>query len=102
MIRRPPRSTLFPYTTLFRSQVQKVCVRVDRLECIAHLQIEVAGGKGRARSEEQTSELHPPCNAEGRLLLQKKTHLTDQPGTPVPPHGTEAADQGRTHTQHSS
>src|SRR2546426_6206274 len=71
MIRRPPRSTLFPYTTLFRS----------------HAVTDVAQPKGRTgteirpfsfkasdadRSEEHTSELQSPCNLVCRLLLEKK------------------------------
>src|SRR5256885_12148283 len=65
MIRRPPRSTLFPYTTLFRS------VRLDHRHgrCSRCL----AGGVARqARSEEHTSELQSPCNLVCRLLLEKK------------------------------
>src|SRR5256885_7928747 len=65
MIRRPPRSTLFPYTTLFRSprhpRLRSGGVR-DRL---SHLL--------GTRSEEHTSELQSPCNLVCRLLLEKKT-----------------------------
>src|SRR5256885_9859330 len=70
MIRRPPRSTLFPYTTLFRSRAR------------FHLQFRPAehplrsrrkGERARARSEEHTSELQSPCNLVCRLLLEKKT-----------------------------
>src|SRR2546427_5368975 len=79
MIRRPPRSTLFPYTTLFRS---------------------VGGGRGRyrllppttapkfrspgsseSRSEEHTSELQSQSNLVCRLLLEKKKKTNDSPGT---------------------
>src|SRR5256885_11876249 len=81
MIRRPPRSTLFPYTTLFRSLdpgYVQVCVDLGRLHeekedwsasrarsyaCWAALQ---------SRSEEHTSELQSPCNLVCRLLLEKK------------------------------
>src|SRR2546426_9069567 len=65
MIRRPPRSTLFPYTTLFRSQIGRTRSparsrrRTRRLTC-------------RGRSEEHTSELQSPCNLVCRLLLEKK------------------------------
>src|SRR2546426_3893894 len=70
MIRRPPRSTLFPYTTLFRSLDLK-CER--RLLHPARRQ----GRSGLAeqperRSEEHTSELQSPCNLVCRLLLEKK------------------------------
>src|SRR5256885_2497438 len=73
MIRRPPRSTLFPYTTLFRSgqrrerlaalhaQVAQVMRLADR-----HDEVELV------RSEEHTSELQSPCNLVCRLLLEKK------------------------------
>src|SRR5256885_8872654 len=62
MIRRPPRSTLFPYTTLFRSW--------DWWSCPSWS----AGWAVRctARSEEHTSELQSPCNLVCRLLLEKK------------------------------
>src|SRR5256885_11071438 len=70
MIRRPPRSTLFPYTTLFRSRVRYRTAAAD------------SGGdrgEGRSarsgpgtRSEEHTSELQSPCNLVCRLLLEKK------------------------------
>src|SRR5256885_3858467 len=65
MIRRPPRSTLFPYTTLFRSRRAAVWRRRDPTArknppgCAA-------------RSEEHTSELQSPCNLVCRLLLEKK------------------------------
>src|SRR5256885_11658793 len=95
MIRRPPRSTLFPYTTLFRSQsvlrhddwlvvpdeqvdqqgvllegaplrlVHELCFRIDDRQPL------------QTRSEEHTSELQSPCNLVCRLLLEKKkiTHV---------------------------
>src|SRR3712207_7798076 len=75
MIRRPPRSTLFPYTTLFRSLVE-VYPHVARELPQALLRGEVAGaGRGR-RSEEHTSELQSRQYLVCRLLLAKKnTHL---------------------------
>src|SRR5256885_10748516 len=78
MIRRPPRSTLFPYTTLFRSLA-------ERSAELRQLGIEVEASAGDytrppvaqaavavARSEEHTSELQSPCNLVCRLLLEKK------------------------------
>src|SRR5207342_3972961 len=69
MIRRPPRSTLFPYTTLFRSDP-------GRPMCPS---IQMAGHRLRVRSEEHTSELQSRENLVCRLLLEKKkkqqTHL---------------------------
>src|SRR5256885_10579095 len=94
MIRRPPRSTLFPYTTLFRSGVLgKIAERL--LSCLSsakrlarHVQTRLcqrAHGPSRRclpkirrgrprllRSEEHTSELQSPCNLVCRLLLEKK------------------------------
>src|SRR5256885_3356710 len=80
MIRRPPRSTLFPYTTLFRS-----CGRKAKTECDAAQSLRfVRNGMGlllglylqtmlnAPRSEEHTSELQSPCNLVCRLLLEKK------------------------------
>src|SRR5260370_7080350 len=71
MIRRPPRSTLFPYTTLFRSQ------RLDARQIPVQLRMQgVAAGRvqGHAeRSEEHTSELQSHLNLVCRLLLEKKT-----------------------------
>src|SRR5256885_11919899 len=65
MIRRPPRSTLFPYTTLFRSVFPP-----------RDPSIKIVGSRGAAnadgRSEEHTSELQSPCNLVCRLLLEKK------------------------------
>src|SRR5256885_6938515 len=76
MIRRPPRSTLFPYTTLFRSPGQdartcrqdlghparRAAAGLQPVVCARHLH----------RSEEHTSELQSPCNLVCRLLLEKK------------------------------
>src|SRR2546426_2839811 len=67
MIRRPPRSTLFPYTTLFRSRV--VAFPAARA-LLPGLLVEEPGED--ARSEEHTSELQSPCNLVCRLLLEKK------------------------------
>src|SRR5450432_139927 len=66
MIRRPPRSTLFPYTTLFRSRHA-----IDSTP-IAALQCSPAQPRGRTRSEEHTSELQSRSDLVCRLLLEKK------------------------------
>src|SRR5256885_8253980 len=90
MIRRPPRSTLFPYTTLFRSS--KPC---SHPSCTCSAPNTKRGGphsnrfrRSRLgispRSEEHTSELQSPCNLVCRLLLEKKkknTHSTDSNST---------------------
>src|ERR1039457_7615062 len=67
IIRRPPRSTLFPYTTLFRS-LAPVPVGRDKAKRQAASQAERI-----PRSEEHTSELQSPCNLVCRLLLEKKS-----------------------------
>src|SRR5256885_3302658 len=72
MIRRPPRSTLFPYTTLFRSaarpSLEELAV-VERQDALAVLADQLSI---MCRSEEHTSELQSPCNLVCRLLLEKK------------------------------
>src|SRR2546426_1199941 len=86
MIRRPPRSTLFPYTTLFRSR--RDLDREVRDELGALVRAPEAerrcrsGRRGppRCRSEEHTSELQSPCNLVCRLLLEKKKKKTDHLG----------------------
>src|SRR5256885_7512424 len=77
MIRRPPRSTLFPYTTLFRS-VRTITSSVCAIAIVAVVGA-VLGQSGApvewktyGRSEEHTSELQSPCNLVCRLLLEKK------------------------------
>src|SRR5256885_10654683 len=94
MIRRPPRSTLFPYTTLFRSPA--VIVRAPD----QHVRVAGIHGDGRlvlaspadgafredgvARSEEHTSELQSPCNLVCRLLLEKKKRISSRRSSQVP------------------
>src|SRR5256885_10025898 len=73
MIRRPPRSTLFPYTTLFRSAVQ--LQEFVEQAVLQRRGIELDHGGAVGRSEEHTSELQSPCNLVCRLLLEKKKHL---------------------------
>src|SRR5256885_11163229 len=89
MIRRPPRSTLFPYTTLFRSWAARrhagfefrnhgVCgERTDEIaarfdDAVEGASLLVVQGGINDRSEEHTSELQSPCNLVCRLLLEKK------------------------------
>src|SRR5258708_17609726 len=85
MIRRPPRSTLFPYTTLFRSNLRKAhikkfddCFRTlfvktcDRKTCKPGKFLNFRQGAGLFRSEEHTSELQSPDHLVCRLLLEKK------------------------------
>src|SRR5256885_4923130 len=98
MIRRPPRSTLFPYTTLFRSgqvdllpqavlhfgdgaaQVAVACAELDGDVALVAFAVDVggAGVQGDGRSEEHTSELQSPCNLVCRLLLEKKNKYSVQ------------------------
>src|SRR5256885_7656985 len=100
MIRRPPRSTLFPYTTLFRSTSARgartstcsgrtpsvaapFCSRTCRsgptstFSSSAAVAQSVSGPSPSRRSEEHTSELQSPCNLVCRLLLEKKKTLSD-------------------------
>src|SRR5260370_27230543 len=82
MIRRPPRSTLFPYTTLFRSAARLAQqlreLRVDLhlgIQCLGHLRFqlcELCLEISLGRSEEHTSELQSHLNLVCRLLLEKK------------------------------
>src|SRR2546426_7555481 len=80
MIRRPPRSTLFPYTTLFRSPFRTSAKSATK-GWISPPPTTAPSGPTRsgARSEEHTSELQSPCNLVCRLLLEKKKdkHTTD-------------------------
>src|SRR5260370_31440602 len=76
MIRRPPRSTLFPYTTLFRSDdVLTSGATVDA--CARALLRAKAASVDNGRSEEHTSELQSHLNLVCRLLLEKKKKLVD-------------------------
>src|SRR5258708_15438133 len=81
MIRRPPRSTLFPYTTLFRSRVV-LAVRWEGLEALNGYRIpheaERRDADGLQRSEEHTSELQSPDHLVCRLLLEKKKNQLEQ------------------------
>src|SRR2546426_7269798 len=72
MIRRPPRSTLFPYTTLFRSMGGKLGTILARAGHEVVFSYARSEQKLKKRSEEHTSELQSPCNLVCRLLLEKK------------------------------
>src|SRR5256885_3363021 len=98
MIRRPPRSTLFPYTTLFRSGTSSgdddwtQWPYSGRTSAVFFAELRTVHGGGlpsrrsssffqhfstRDRSEEHTSELQSPCNLVCRLLLEKKNKISD-------------------------
>src|SRR5258708_19295491 len=99
MIRRPPRSTLFPYTTLFRSHAKneadwrkklvsatsynisrglaKIIIRPSINASIEDLSAVTAEAWNAVRSEEHTSELQSPDHLVSRLLLEKKKHDTN-------------------------
>src|SRR5258708_12778024 len=90
MIRRPPRSTLFPYTTLFRSArlmaSEERCMKGSSRQVIGH-GFHNPSPLGTIRSEEHTSELQSPDHLVCRLLLEKKkkiplliNHTTPEPG----------------------
>src|SRR5256885_12482904 len=89
MIRRPPRSTLFPYTTLFRSTrgpapgnpMSAATIPRSAMRCSRCCLTSSAGSRTEgdcrpslSRSEEHTSELQSPCNLVCRLLLEKKKY----------------------------
>src|SRR5256885_2816185 len=78
MIRRPPRSTLFPYTTLFRSLALGTYAQLVTVPegYLAHMPEELSFGIWARRSEEHTFELQSPCNLVCRLLLEKKKNKT--------------------------
>src|SRR4051812_49540598 len=92
MIRRPPRSTLFPYTTLFRSNL-----RLHEIDAGDFLGYTVFDLEARVRSEEHTSELQSHVNLVCRLLLEKKKNIRPNalrtcfmiPPTPAPPVRTD-------------
>src|SRR5256885_5078805 len=97
MIRRPPRSTLFPYTTLFRSLLQQagysavngvrfhLTMKTSTEEstrlmaAVLQQQLRDVGIALDIRSEEHTSELQSPCNLVCRLLLEKKKTRSSPP-----------------------
>src|SRR2546426_6745912 len=100
MIRRPPRSTLFPYTTLFRSDDAHVPggARDEQHRPLhAAVPLDVGGRDAagaqyvRRRSEEHTSELQSPCNLVCRLLLEKKKKHLITPMTIDAAHATNRA-----------
>src|ERR1039457_3498983 len=82
MIRRPPRSTLFPYTTLFRSGYPTAGRKPKNQKNLWH------AGRVEYRSEEHTSELQSPCNLVCRLLLEN----TSPSGVAYPIHDSAKAD----------
>src|SRR5256885_2937024 len=86
MIRRPPRSTLFPYTTLFRSAHWPLA----RPPYILETSLPGVFAVGDVRSEEHTSELQSPCNLVCRLLLEKKKRLRMSPSPAAQSPGRSA------------
>src|SRR5438094_4172975 len=90
MMRRPPRSTLFPYTTLFRSLEQHagVAEAAQELPGVFWSVVLVVdlhrGPRLEERSEEHTSELQSPYDLVCRLLLEKKNNLPERQVRPSP------------------
>src|SRR2546430_13657883 len=87
MIRRPPRSTLFPYTTLFRSLFSSIFGKrgggrmeqaEDEVEATVSIPFRVAALGGKVRSEEHTSELQSQSNLVCRLLLEKNKQQVER------------------------
>src|SRR5256885_6261336 len=84
MIRRPPRSTLFPYTTLFRSTAFAIRAGLYLVFVLTlaaanilfdYAKVRTVVEDRKSRSEEHTSELQSPCNLVCRLLLEKKKKI---------------------------
>src|SRR5260221_7691776 len=88
MIRRPPRSTLFPYTTLFRSQRQALLANRLPFRCGRELR-RARKAKSARRSEEHTSELQSHSDLVCRLLLEKKKKHTEDANY-ASPHETNS------------
>src|SRR5258708_11987623 len=97
MIRRPPRSTLFPYTTLFRSEASALTIVQPRAFATDSARSNACAGDARpaagagvrpravgGRSEEHTSELQSPDHLVCRLLLEKKKSKYDLPAALTP------------------
>src|SRR3989442_10662663 len=93
MIRRPPRSTLFPYTTLFRSRY------AGRGGDLVGAGPELLAGADEVRSEEHTSELQSRPHLVCRLLLEKKKTTAPPDGTVAPPQPPEIERPGRARPQ---
>src|SRR5258708_21398533 len=95
MIRRPPRSTLFPYTTLFRSKGARALVQQLRGHTRTCRHMASPFDRER-RSEEHTSELQSPDHLVCRLLLEKKKELLHRLNADAPYLSLHAAHVGRT------
>src|SRR5690242_21380662 len=97
MIRRPPRSTLFPYTTLFRSPAS-ACGALSSRTLRAPTSRRSGSWRGCTRSEEHTSELQSHVNLVCRLLLEKKkkqaNHATRPHSSRADTHAAPAAPDG--------
>src|SRR2546430_12165671 len=93
MIRRPPRSTLFPYTTLFRSSIADAMAS-NGMKAAGYLYINIDDTWEAGRSEEHTSELQSQSNLACRLLLEKKKKSSIEPCSHAelhpPPYSTNA------------
>src|SRR5438477_1513615 len=85
MIRRPPRSTLFPYTTLFRSFPRPSAIPTCSSSAAAPAKRKIPAEFRFSRSEEHTSELQSHVNLVCRLLLEKKNSQNSQRRCAVPP-----------------
>src|SRR5438034_8425619 len=89
MIPRPPRSTLFPYTTLFRSEDVLLCWKVGEFEVVFWYKLEKSFADRKPssnRSEEHTSELQSHSDLVCRLLLEKKKKTDTDRRHAIEPH----------------
>src|SRR5256886_10779459 len=95
MIRRPPRSTLFPYTTLFRSFLAQDAA--GRAFCYSNANLRKGEEAEEIRSEEHTSELQSQSNLVCRLLLEKKNRDLNAITPPLMPQPRTSSETVHTH-----
>src|SRR2546430_10928328 len=100
MIRRPPRSTLFPYTTLFRSP--RPMVTIKDVARAARVSVATVSRVHNDRSEEHTSELQSQSNLVCRLLLEKKKKITRKDVAYIRQRCALAVTHWSTSTNHST
>src|SRR5437870_10404827 len=99
MIRRPPRSTLFPYTTLFRSRSDEPTAQRQDRRLVRQAGFRLRRASRTNRSEEHTSELQSRGHLVCRLLLEKKKNIKIIKGRATPSLDTQYSHRYTTHGQ---